>query len=248
MYDPVELARQTARIVCRGTARKYYRFRPARFYGGIATADCLGCNLRCAFCWAWEQLHQVRRLGEFYEPTAVAARLATIARKKGFAQVRLSGNEPTLAMPHLLEVLSHLPEGLAFILETNGIILGVESQWARELAVFPQIFARVSLKGCTPEEFSHLTGAVSEGFALQLQALEHLLAAGVDCHAAVMVSFSPVASRERLRQRLAAIHPALGDFEAEELILYPAVAARLAKRGISYISGYLPGGLPADQI
>jgi uncharacterized Fe-S cluster-containing radical SAM superfamily protein len=63
MYDPLELGRQTAGMGCRGTARKYYRFRPARFYGGIATADCLGCNLRCAFCWAWAQLHRVQKLG-----------------------------------------------------------------------------------------------------------------------------------------------------------------------------------------
>ena len=77
MYDPLELARQTAKIVCRGTARKYYRFRPAGFYSGIATADCLGCNLRCAFCWAWGQLHQVHQLGQFYEPPAVAARLVS---------------------------------------------------------------------------------------------------------------------------------------------------------------------------
>jgi uncharacterized Fe-S cluster-containing radical SAM superfamily protein len=73
MYDPLELARQTTEIVCRGKERKYYRFRPARFYGGIATADCLGCNLRCAFYWAWEQVHQVDRLGGGYEPLAVAA-------------------------------------------------------------------------------------------------------------------------------------------------------------------------------
>jgi uncharacterized Fe-S cluster-containing radical SAM superfamily protein len=107
MYDPLELSRQTAKIVCRGTARKYYRFRPARFYGGIATADCLGCNLRCAFCWAWEQLHQVQKLGQFYEAKDVAERLAAIARKKGFYQVRLSGNEPTLGMTHLT-VYAHL--------------------------------------------------------------------------------------------------------------------------------------------
>jgi uncharacterized Fe-S cluster-containing radical SAM superfamily protein len=248
MYDSLELARQTARIVCGGTARKYYRFRPARFYGGIATADCLGCNLRCAFCWAWEQVRRVDRLGEFYEPLSVAERLGAIARKKGFSQVRLSGNEPTLGMPHLLEVLRHLSQGLTFILETNGIILGAEKQWAQELAAFPQVFTRVSLKGCTPEEFSRLTGATPEGFALQLKALEHLLAAGVDCHAAVMVSFSSLPSRDKLRQRLSAIHPALGDFEVEELILYPAVAARLAKRGLSYVGSYLTRGLPADQI
>ena len=227
-----------------GDRGKYYRFRPARFYGGIATADCLGCNLRCAFCWAWAQLQQVQKLGQFYGATEVAERLAAIARGKGFSQVRLSGNEPTLGMTHLLEVLSHMPKELAFILETNGIILGAEAQWAKELAAFPQVFTRVSLKGCTPEEFSHLTGAVPEGFALQLQALEHLLAAGIDCHAAVMVSFSPAESRERLRQHLASIHPALVDYEEEELILYPAVAARLTKLGLSYFSSYFPGSLP----
>ena len=35
MFDPLELAGQMARIVCRGAARNYYRFRPARFYGGV---------------------------------------------------------------------------------------------------------------------------------------------------------------------------------------------------------------------
>jgi uncharacterized Fe-S cluster-containing radical SAM superfamily protein len=186
-------------------------------------------------------------LGEFYEPREVAGRLGAIAQKKGFSQVRISGNEPTLGMPHLLEVMSHLPAGLTFILETNGIMLGAERKWARELARFPQVFARVSLKGCTPEEFSRLTGARPEGFTLQLKAIEHLLAAGLDCHAAVMVSFSSPESRERLRQRLVAIYPALGDFEEEELILYPAVAARLEKRELSYFSGHFPRSLPAGQ-
>jgi uncharacterized Fe-S cluster-containing radical SAM superfamily protein len=248
MYDPLELARHTVRLVCQNDRRKYYRFRPARFYGGIATADCLGCNLRCAFCWAWSQLHRIHRLGEFYPPEEVARRLAKIARRKGFSQVRLSGHEPTLAMPHLLEVLQHLPPHLDFILETNGIILGAEPFWSRELAAFPRVFARVSLKGCTPEEFSRLTGARPEAFHLQLQALEHLLAAGVDCHPAVMVSFFPPAAREALRRRLALISPACRDFEVEELILYPAVEARLDRRGLDYLSGYHPQQVPREQI
>ncbi len=248
MYDPLELARHTAKTVCRNRERKYYRFRPARFYGGIATADCLGCNLRCVFCWAWGQLHQVHRLGEFQHPEDVAGRLAAIARKKGYSQVRISGNEPTLAMPHLLEVLAALPQELDFILETNGIILGAEPQWARELANFSQVFVRVSLKGCNEAEFSLLTGAVPQGFGLQLKALEHLLAAGVECHPAVMVSFSPPAARETLAGRLAAIYPAFRDFEVEELILYPQVQERLSRRGLSYFSGYRPASVPPEQI
>jgi len=247
MYDPLELARHTANQVSRNLERKYYRFRPAWFYGGIATADCLGCNLRCVFCWAWGQVHRAAHLGEFYRPAEVAGRLAAIARKKGYSQVRISGNEPTLAMRHLLEVLAALPRELDFILETNGIILGAESQWAAELANFPQVFVRVSLKGCNEAEFSLLTGARPRGFALQLQALEHLLAAGVACHPAVMVSFSPPVSREELARRLGAIHPAFRDFEVEELILYPQVEERLRRRKISYFSAYRPAAVPPEQ-
>jgi uncharacterized Fe-S cluster-containing radical SAM superfamily protein len=232
MYDPIELGQHTKKLVCQGKARKYYRFRPARFYGGIATADCLGCNLRCAFCWAWKQLHQVKKLGHFYEAKEVAERLAVIAREKGFSRVRISGNESTLGMIHLLEVLGHLPQDLSFILETNGIILGAESKWAKELSTFPQLFVRVSLKGCTPEEFSRLTGAVPKGFDLQIKALEHLTEAGVNCRAAVMASFSPLESRDRLRHRLASIYPDLSHFETEELILYPAVVKRLNRLGL----------------
>lgn len=245
MFDPLALGRETARRVTRGRARRYYRFRPARFYGGIATADCLGCNLRCVFCWAWREVHHAPVWGRLYEPEAVAARLTAIARERHYSQVRVSGNEPTLVMPHLLEVLARLPKEYAFILETNGLVLGAEKEWARELAAFPQVFVRVSLKGCTPEEFSRLTGAHPGAFELPFLALENLLAAGVDCHAAVMLSFSPPEARTALRKRLAAIHPALADFEAEELILYPPVAARLARRGIKYLSAWLPSGEPA---
>ncbi len=38
MYDPVELAEFTIRTVCKNNRRRYYRFRPSRFYGGISTA------------------------------------------------------------------------------------------------------------------------------------------------------------------------------------------------------------------
>ncbi len=245
MFDPLKLGRHVARQVTRGRARRYYRFRPARFYGGIATADCLGCNLRCVFCWAWQEVHHAPVWGRLHEPEAVAARLTAIAKARHYSQLRLSGNEPTLVMPHLLEVLARLPKDYAFILETNGLVLGAERQWAGELAAFPQVFVRVSLKGCTPQEFSRLTGARPEAFELPFLALEHLLAAGVDCHAAVMLSFSPPQARTALRKRLAAIHPALADYEAEELILYPPVAARLARRGLKYLSARLPSGEPA---
>ena len=102
LYNPLERAEDTARIVCSGNRRKYYRFRPARFYGGIGTADCLGCCLRCLFCWSWDKVVNPGRFGTSYSPHQVAGKLTNIAYKRGFRQVRISGNEPTLARDHLV--------------------------------------------------------------------------------------------------------------------------------------------------
>ena len=78
MYDPVELAERMTEVVTRGDRRKYYRFRRARFYGGIATADCVGCCLRCAFCWAWNRVVDPKGSGSFYSPDQVAQRITAI--------------------------------------------------------------------------------------------------------------------------------------------------------------------------
>jgi uncharacterized Fe-S cluster-containing radical SAM superfamily protein len=41
LIDPFVMAERLGKIVSSGEKRKYYRFRPAPFYGGIATADCV---------------------------------------------------------------------------------------------------------------------------------------------------------------------------------------------------------------
>jgi uncharacterized Fe-S cluster-containing radical SAM superfamily protein len=145
--------------------------------------------------------------------------------------VRLSGNEPTLARDHLLEVLRSLPLDLEFILETNGILLGDDPSYARALTKFSNLHVRVSLKACTKEEFSRLTGAVSEAFELPLRALENLLQAGVSCHPSVMISFADGHALEYIRNRLYAIDPGLADFEAEELFTNPSIEKRLERLG-----------------
>ena len=35
MYNPIELSKKTEDIVINGKMKKYYRFRPTRFYDGI---------------------------------------------------------------------------------------------------------------------------------------------------------------------------------------------------------------------
>jgi len=248
MYDPLELAALTRGIICKDEQRKYYRFRSVRFYGGIATADCLGCCLRCIFCWSWDKVIKPDRHGEYYTPEEVAKRLISIAKSKGYRQMRISGNEPTICREHLIRVLELIPKDYLFILETNGIQIGNEESYAEELSQFPNLYVRVSLKGTCEEEFSRLTGAIPEGFQLQLKALEYLVKHGVEVNPACMISFSPPENISILRKRLKAIRRSFEDFEVEELILYPSIVKRLRKLKVHYRTGHRPDRIPAEQI
>jgi uncharacterized Fe-S cluster-containing radical SAM superfamily protein len=230
--DPLVLAERIGEIVGSGEKRKYYRFRPAPFYGGIATADCVGCCLKCLFCWSWHIIVQPEKIGRFYSPEEVVRNLLSIVRKKGFQQVRISGNEPTLHRSHLLQVLRLIPKEIRFILETNGILIGHDPSYAKDLSRFSNLYVRVSLKGACPEDFTRLTGAKPEGFTLQLKALENLLEEGVNCFPAVMADFSSQEEIKKLSQKLGEIQSDFTDFEKEELILYPFVMDHLQKAGL----------------
>jgi uncharacterized Fe-S cluster-containing radical SAM superfamily protein len=232
--DPLVWAEKVFGVVSSGEKRKYYRFRPAPFYGGIATADCVGCCLKCLFCWSWHIIVQPEKAGRFYSPEEVVRNLLSIARRKGFQQFRISGNEPTLHRSHLLKVLQLVPKEIQFILETNGILIGHDASYAEDLSRFPNLSVRVSLKGACPEDFTRLTLAKPEGFNFQLKALENLVEAGVDCFPAVMANFSFHEEIKKLRQRLEAIRPDFAEFEEEELILYPFVVEHLQKAGLKY--------------
>ena len=202
----------------------------------------MGCCLGCAFCWSWRQVAKPNAYGKFYSPEEVAHNLFSIARKKRFGQVRISGNEPTICRAYLLQVLGHIPSDLHFILETNGILIGADPSYATDLATFPNLHVRVSLQGTNEEEFARLTGSVPEAFRLQLKALTNLAQAGIKAHPAVMVSFSPPGNVATLRERLGAIRIDFADFEVEELVLYGGVKEQLERAGINAASSDLRGG------
>lgn len=248
MFDPVRLAELTRKDVCRDDLRKYYRFRPSRFYGGISTADCVGCCLRCVFCWAWNVVSKPIDFGKYCQPEEVAKRLTRIAEKKHLRQVRISGNEPTIGWEHLMKVLDLIDGNYLFILETNGILIGEHKEYAKDLSRFKNLHVRVSLKGTCEDEFSRLTGAMPEGFGLQLRAIENLVRHGVDCNPACMTSFSLPENIKVLRSRLKTIHAGLEDFEIEEIILYPHVEEKLKRLGIPYYTAHRPGNIPSEQI
>ena len=249
MFNPLDLAARTKDIVSGSDGRKkYYRFRSSRFYGGIATADCVGCCLECVFCWSWEATRRPEETGQFYTPEDVGTKLLAIARKKEYKRLRISGGEPTLDRSHLEKVLELVPDGYEFILETNGILIGHDPAYAEMLSRFKNLYVRVSLKGACEEEFSLLTGAVPEAFQYQLEALKHLVRYGVQTHPACIISFSTDERIMRLRKRLKAIHSAFVEFETEELVLYSNVKERLDRLGVRYRKAYPPDDIPPEQI
>jgi uncharacterized Fe-S cluster-containing radical SAM superfamily protein len=235
MLDPIASARVLEKMVTRpseeGLLRKYYRFRAARFYGGISTADAVGCNLNCAFCWVREPRLRPWKYGRYYSPAEVAEKLEAMAREKGYTRVRVSGAEPTIGKEHLLELIRRIDRRLLFILETNGTLIGHDEKYAREL-VRSNVYVRVALKGVSSEEFARLTNARPEFYELQLQALENLEKHGANYRPALM-TFSRDMSG--LLRRLEEISPGLSqDLEIEGLMLFPHVKKELEKRGIEY--------------
>ena len=232
MYNPLDLTKKIEKLVCKNSFRKYYRFRAARFYGGIASADCVGCNLRCYFCWSNDPARE-GKIGKFYSSRQVAEKLIRIAVKHNFGLVRITGNEPTLCREHLFDVLENIPENLLFILETNGILLGSDESFVESLARFRNhLFVRISLKGSVSEEFSKLTGAIPDAYKLQLRALEYCIKYKIPCRAAILYDLINKQNLTNLQKRLLRIHPLLSDLEFEYLILYPHVEKRLRKAGL----------------
>ncbi|MCW1296535.1 MAG: radical SAM protein [Candidatus Parvarchaeota archaeon] len=230
MYDALERTKEIRKIVCRNNERKYYRFRAARFYGGIATADCVGCNLNCFYCWSFYPRNNPEKFGKFYSPEEVAKKLIKIAEANNYKNVRISGNEPTICKDHLIKIIELIPEKFLFILETNGILIGSDEEYAKALSKFKNLHVRVSLKGATPEIFSKITGAMKENFYLQIKALENLEKNRVSYHAAIMIEFADNESQEKLKKELDKINPKIFEnLEFESLMIFPHIKKGLRK-------------------
>ena len=184
-FDPLELAKETEGIVTRvgkeGVERKYTGIYSAPVYGGIATGYAVGCCLRCIYCWSNWSRDFPERFGRFYSPKEIAKELFKAAeegitapgweRYRGLKinKLRLSGCEPTLGKEHLLSVLRYVKDSKykLFILETNGILLGADRDYVKQLAEFKEkLYVRVSFKAATPEGFTQRTGALGEYYEL----------------------------------------------------------------------------------
>lgn len=223
MYDPIILSKKIEDTVIKGNMKKYYRFRPAGFYGGIATADTVGCNLRCKFCWSSNSVWNAKNVGKFYSPENVAEILNNIANEKAYNQIRISGGEPTIGKKHLITVLENIVPDYSFILETNGILLGKDRKYIEDLSKFKNLHIRICFKGSTPKEFSILTGA-KNGFDYQFKALEYLKEKNLNFNIAV-VSINP--DKKYFFDKLIEMGLEKIMIEEEEIKLYPLVRKRL---------------------
>jgi uncharacterized Fe-S cluster-containing radical SAM superfamily protein len=217
MINPVKLAKVIEKKVCMNNSKKFYRFRKAHFYGGCATADCLGCNLRCVYCWAQKKVWNPEKYGVFYTPREVSEKLD----KMRLSLIRLSGGEPTICKNYLIELLNLIPQNKLFILETNGTLL--DEEYIAELSKFKNIFVRVSLKGVDEKTFERITGAERAFFKNQLIALEMLKKYGIKCRAAILVDLFTDAQIASL---------GISNLEYETLIKYPFVMNQLKNKGI----------------
>ena len=234
-YDPIALAAATEKVVVRGNQRKYVQLgRRLRFYGGSISATEVGCNLRCKFCFSDKPVWKPGRVGKFYAPQAVFDGLDRAARKYNTKIISASASEGTLGKQHLLELLELVDQSdYTYVLETNGMILGFNQQYVRDLKRFKNLHVRVSMKGCCPEEFHKLTGAQSSAYELPFKALEALIAAGISCNACLSVSFSDQASIKAAKRRLYDLWPGLlKSLEVERIKLFPKVRKRLREHDL----------------
>ncbi|MFQ5722502.1 MAG: radical SAM protein [Candidatus Aminicenantales bacterium] len=235
-FDPVQRAEEAESSVMRGERRLYYRFRPAPYYGGIATADAVGCSFLCAYCWNYYRNLNPWRFKNFYLPQEVASRLINIARRKYFRSFRVSGAEPILgdkSFEHLrrvIEIIFQDNSQSIFILETNGFILGYKPELAEKLR-FKNLYVRVCLKGTDEDSFELITGAKREFFRYPLVALRELQRQGIRAWPALMRDIFSGQEIKKLEIRLQELG-IKGKLELEFLEAYPFVLENMKKRGI----------------
>ncbi|MGD2294712.1 MAG: radical SAM protein [Candidatus Aminicenantes bacterium] len=238
-FDPLERSAEMEALVMRGSRRLYYRFRPAPYYGGIATADAVGCSFLCAYCWNYGRNLNPTRFKEFYSPEKVASKLLHIARRKFYDQFRISGAEPILgerSFYHLVEVIKLIFQKTArsmFILETNGFFLGQRIDLAKKLN-FPNLLVRVCLKGVNPETFESITGVKKEFFESPIAAVKALRRQGIQAWPALM---RDLFSEEQIStlQELLKSREIKTRLELESLEAYPFVVDNMNRRNIRFV-------------
>lgn len=238
-FDPVQLAKETERIVCKGNKRKYTRFILDPEYRGIATGHTSGCSLRCVFCSADWSRDYPEKCGHFYSPEEVFKKLSDIEEKSGTKRLRISGAEPTIGKAHILELLEYVEnsEFRIFVLETNGTLFGVDKDYVQAISKFRKAHVRVSLKAGTPYDFARKTGAIPESFNIPFEAIRNLIKYEVKFNVAAVTDPRLMGEEEwsLLLKKLESINPnILLSLEEEVMFPYRTALQRLQQAGFEW--------------
>lgn len=223
-FDPIKRSREMEKLVMRDHRRLAYKFRYQRFYGGIATCDCIGCNLLCAYCWNYDRNLSPGndRDASFCSPLDVAERLEKIAGKRTDI-ARISGCEPFLGAAStkwLYDIFDH--SDLFFVIETNGIMLGAQPALLDCLKRLRNIRIRLALKASNGLEFEKITGCNAVGYGFQIAAIREIQKRHIPLKVAYMPEF--VDPRQ--------IDVSGYILEEEGLKYYAGTKARIAQRGM----------------
>jgi len=241
-FDPIKRASDVEKIVMKGNSRLYYRFRPAPYYGGISTADAIGCSFLCPYCWNYDRNLNPKRFGKFFSPQAVASNLLRIAEEKSFNLFRVTGSEPILgevSFKHLIEVINAVFKKNArfkFVIETNGLILGYRSDLIKYLK-FPNLWVRIAIKGVDKNSFESISGAKKDFFLYPIKAVKELQKGHVKAWPAVMEDLFKDCDIESLKDILRKEN-IKGNIELEKLERYPFVLNNMKKREITLKGHY----------
>ncbi len=236
-FEPIKRAREVEKIVMKGNSRLYYRFRPAPYYGGIATADAIGCSFLCAYCWNYNRNLNPEQFVKFYSPETVASKLLRIAEKKSINLFRITGAEPILgevSFKHIIEVIKMIFKKnveFKFVIETNGLVLGYRNDLIKYLK-FPNLWVRIAIKGVDEKSFESITGAKKDFFLYPIKAIKELQKGHIKAWPAVMIDLFKDSEIESLRDILRK-EGIKGDIELEKLESYPFVLDNMNKRKVA---------------
>ncbi|MDH5662743.1 MAG: radical SAM protein, partial [Elusimicrobiota bacterium] len=165
----------------------------------------------------------------------VFEKLVSNARKAKVKKLRVSGGEPTLGKAHLLRLLDLVEDtNYFFVLETNGILLGKDSEYVRALKKYRNLYVRVSIKAGTPAGFERRTGGKGEFYELPYLAVETLKKEGLYFRVAPMSDsrLMPKEERKEMIRKLRKI--GYKDYLEEEICdPYDTSVIRLRKAGFS---------------
>lgn len=238
--------------------------------------EVIGCNLFCAHCYTntaalraqmqskymqnrRRELPQIQTF-EHSIPDTMRV-LVPVLEETGSSTVEITTGEPSLYRTGCVELTRALWEynpDITVVMDTNGILPAEFDGYLDPLAALPQgqlrnrFLMAVSLKGTSPEEFQHFTGAEGRYVDHAYQALEQCYRRGIPAipqgvtlntfarsGAEQIVNEDTVAQAARRQcKRLQSIHPDVARLPIYDSVQFYAVSQPKAVQGRMRKGGY----------